>query len=178
MARDPAGKYRGLDPSSVWSKLMSIDPNSPSGSGPPRASRAVLHVDDDIVVTRMVEQQLGAAGYHCISVNDSTIAFEKLLSSQARVVLLDVLMPGKSGLELLDEIKAHDGGIQVILLTGQVDLTTTMHAMRHGAEACFFKPLRDVRPLLESLEQTFRKIDRWWRALEDLHGRRRALSTV
>jgi DNA-binding NtrC family response regulator len=157
---------------------MPTDRESPAGSGAARASRTVFHIDDDIVVTRMVAQQLESAGYQVISVNDSTAAFEKLLSSQARVVLLDIMMPGKTGLELLDEIKEHDGGIQVILLTGQVDLSTTMHAMRHGAEACFFKPLNDFGPLLESLELTFRKIDRWWSSLEELHGRRRALSTA
>ncbi len=150
--------------------------SNPESDGAPRTRRSVFHVDDDLVVTRMIGQQLEAAGYHHIAVNDSTAAFERLLASQARVVLLDIMMPGKTGLELLDQIKAHDGGIQVIMLTGQVDLSTTMHAMRHGAEACFFKPLNDAAPLLESLEQTFRKIDRWWTALEDLHGRRRAMS--
>jgi DNA-binding NtrC family response regulator len=155
---------------------MSSDFDSSTGSG--RARRTVFHVDDDLVVTRMVAQQLEAAGYHLISVNDSTTAFEELLRNQARVVLLDIMMPGKTGLELLDQIKAHDGGIQVLMLTGQVDLSTTMHAMRHGAEACFFKPLTDFGPLLDSLEQTFRKIDRWWSALNDLHGRRRAFSGV
>ena len=65
---------------------MPTDRESPAVSGAARASRTVFHIDDDIVVTRMVAQQLESAGYQVISVNDSTTAFEKLLGSQARNV--------------------------------------------------------------------------------------------
>jgi DNA-binding NtrC family response regulator len=88
-------------------------------------------------------------------------------------VILDIDMPGINGLDLLREIKAYDGGIQVIMLTGMVSLSTLLQSFRWGAEACIFKPLGDLDPLLEALEDTFRKINRWWTALEELSQRRR-----
>ena len=135
--------------------------------------RAVLHIDDDPQVTRLVSERLSAHGYEVTSLNDPNKALRELMQNQWRVVLLDIDMPGVNGLDLLREIKAYDGGIQVIMLTGMVTLSTLLQSFRWGAEACLFKPLGDLTPLLEAMEDTFRKINRWWVALEELSQRRR-----
>jgi len=70
------------------------------------------------------------------------------------------------------EIKAYDGGIQVLMLTGVTSMNSLLQSFRFGAEACLFKPLNDYQPLCNALEDTFRKIDRWWDALEELSQRR------
>lgn len=149
---------------------MSADPSTPTDS---HDARAVLHIDDDPQVTRMVAKRLSEHGYEVTSLNDPHKAMKELMQNQWRVVLLDIDMPGVNGLNLLREIKAYDGGIQVIMLTGVVTLSTLLQSFRWGAEACFFKPLGDIRPLLGSLDDTFRKINRWWAALEELSQRRR-----
>ncbi|MBN1910152.1 MAG: response regulator [Pirellulales bacterium] len=135
-------------------------------------SRTILHVDDDPQMTRLVGEQLNNLGYQVHSLNDPADAMKELIGSQHRVIILDIDMPGMNGLDLLQEIKHHDGGIQVIMLTGVVTLTTVLRSFRLGAEACFFKPLTSIDPLQEALEDVFRKIDRWWAALEDLSHRR------
>lgn len=140
--------------------------------------RAVLHVDDDPQLTRMVAENLKEYGYQLTSLNDPADALKELMRNQWRVVLLDIDMPGLNGMDLLREIKAYDGGIQVIMLTGVVTLSTVLKSFRWGAEACLFKPITDVRPLRDALEDTFRKIDRWWATLEDLTQRRRNQSAV
>lgn len=134
--------------------------------------KAILHIDDDPQVTRVVAARLHTHGYEVISLNDSRGALRELMQNQWRVVLLDIDMPGVNGLDLLREIKAYDGGIQVIMLTGVVSMNTLLQSFRFGAEACLFKPLADERPLLEVLKDTFRKIDRWWDTLEELSQRR------
>ncbi len=134
--------------------------------------KAVLHIDDDPQVTRLVAARLKSHGYEVISLNDSRGALRELMQNQWRVVLLDIDMPGVNGLDLLREIKAYDGGVQVIMLTGVVSMNTLLQSFRFGAEACLFKPLADERPLLDTLEDTFRKIDRWWDTLEELSQRR------
>ena len=136
--------------------------------------RSILHVDDDLQVTRMVAQRLNVHGYQVTSLNDPSLALKELMCNQWRVVLLDIDMPGINGLDLLREIKAYDGGIQVIMLTGLVTLTSILQSFRWGAEACLFKPLGSIEPLLEALGDTFRKIDRWSEALEELSRRRQA----
>ncbi len=134
--------------------------------------RRILHVDDDPQMTRMIAARLQPQGYEVVSLNDPTEAIQSLLHNQYRVVLLDIDMPGVNGLDLLREIKAYDGGIQVIMLTGIVTLTTVLQSLRLGAEACFFKPLTETEPLLDSLAACFRKIDHWWASLEELSQRR------
>lgn len=135
--------------------------------------RTVLHVDDDLMMTRVVAAKLKARNIEVISVNDPLQVLPLLVGRDIRVVLLDIDMPGINGLDLLRKIKAHDGGIQVIMLTGLVSMSTVLESMRGGAEACIFKPMKDFEPLFETLQIAFAKHDRWWSYLEELQERRR-----
>ncbi len=134
--------------------------------------RTVLHVDDDPLLTQMVAKRLEKHGFEVVSVNNALDVMDEIVRHQYRLVLLDVDMPHKSGLQLLDEIKNLDSGIQVIMLTGLVNVTTVMETHRLGAEACLFKPIDDIEPLVRIIDESFRKIDRWWNSLNDLMQRR------
>jgi DNA-binding NtrC family response regulator len=72
----------------------------------------------------------------------------------------------------LGEIKRHDGGIQVIMLTGLVTMSAALRSFRLGAEACLFKPMDDFAPLVEAVHRTYHKIDGWRQTLEQLSGNR------
>jgi len=137
--------------------------------------RTILHVDDDISITRAVAAKLKGRDIDVISINDPLQVLPLLVGRDIRVVLMDIDMPGINGLELLRKIKAYDGGIQVIMLTGLVSMNTVLDSMRGGAEACIFKPISDYHPMLEALNAAFAKYDRWWSYLEELHDRRRLL---
>jgi DNA-binding NtrC family response regulator len=134
--------------------------------------RSILHVDDDPQITRIVASQFDKHGYQVTQLHNPLDALDMIVRSQHRVVLIDIDMPGLNGLELLRQIKAFDGGIQAIMLTGVVSMSTVLESLRFGAEACFFKPLNDYQPLVDAVEATFVKIDRWWTALEELTRRR------
>ena len=105
--------------------------------------RVVLHVDDDPQMLRFVASLLEKGDYEVISIDDPTKVRATLLASDCRVVISDVDMPQMNGLELLRQIKQHDGGIHVVMLTGLVSMSTILDSMRLGAEACVFKPLSD-----------------------------------
>ena len=139
------------------------------------ADRKLLHLDDDPQLTALIQRQLAAHQITSIPLNDQNQLMDELTRRQARLVLLDVDMPGKNGLQVLQEIKEFDGTILVVMLTGLVGQTTVIRSLRYGAEACFFKPVRDIRPLVACLEDCFRKIDRWWKCLGELVERKRAL---
>lgn len=142
--------------------------------------KAILHVDDDPVFTRLVAQRLSAIGYEVTSLNDPTQTIRVLNDSYHRLVLLDIDMPamgGKpnmSGLNLLRQIKSECGGVQVIMLTGTVSMQTLLQSYRWGAEFFVFKPLESMRPLVTAVETVFQKIDHWWLAMEHLGKERRA----
>lgn len=135
-------------------------------------NRVVLHVDDDPRITGIIAARLAKFGYEVLPVNNPLLVMDELARRQVRVVLLDIDMPQLSGLDLLKEIKAHDGGIQVIMLTGVVSITNLLQSIRFGAEACIFKPVQDIRPLADCIDDAFRKLDRWWQSLEELSQRR------
>ncbi|MCA9189068.1 MAG: response regulator [Pirellulaceae bacterium] len=131
-----------------------------------------LHVDDDPAILRIVAHKLGQYGYDAVSVEDPRQALKRLLESGARIVILDIDMPHIDGLSLLRQLKEHDGGIQVIMLTGMVSMGTVMQAMRWGAEGCVFKPIDDFDPLLNMMDAAYQKIDRWWDALYERSQRK------
>jgi DNA-binding NtrC family response regulator len=136
-------------------------------------NRTILHVDDDPQITRLMGVILQRQGFEVASLNDPTAALGEIIRHGYRIVLLDIDMPGIDGLQLLRRIKEYDGGIQVIMLTGLVTLSNAMATFRGGAEACFFKPLDDVEPLIAALHSTFQKIEHWWQALHNLTRQRR-----
>jgi DNA-binding NtrC family response regulator len=137
-----------------------------------RPEREILHVDDDPQLTRLIAKRLEPYGYQVVSLNDPAEAINELIHKNRRVVLLDIDMPGINGLEVLQEIKNYDAGIQVIMLTGLVTVSSVLESIRMGAEAIFFKPLEDFEELDESLQRCFQKIDHWWNALHDLSRRK------
>jgi CheY-like chemotaxis protein len=137
------------------------------------APRQLLHVDDDPEITQLVAEYMRSYGYHVSAIHDPREVLQNLPKLQERVLLMDIDMPRINGLELLKEIKAFDGGILVIMLTGMVTQTTVFRSLRLGAEACFFKPLTDVQTLVEAVSDAFRKLDRWWNTLDELVQRRK-----
>ncbi len=138
-------------------------------------TKTVLHVDDDPSQFPIIAAFLEKRGYQVHTTDSPDDVESALLRTGARIVLLDIDMPGKDGLTLLKEIKQNDGGIQVIMVTGMVTMATILRAMRWGAEACIFKPITDPTALLEALDATEAKIKRWWRAVEELTQQKRGL---
>lgn len=132
----------------------------------------VLHVDDDQAMLDIVRFALQKRGYKVISVPDPTTALKALAECAARVVILDIDMPGKDGLTLLREIKQRDAGIQAIMLTGMVSMGTILHATGLGAQECVFKPVREMNEIGDSVDRCFANIERWWSALREWMERR------
>ncbi len=138
----------------------------------PQPRRTILHVDDDRSMLHFVRKRLEMEGYQVVSLEQPERTIDTLLNHDCRVVILDVQMPTTNGLELLSQIKQYDGGVQVIMLTGLVSMSTVLESLRRGAEACLFKPVIDFQELLDALTATFQKLDCWWQTLEELNRRR------
>lgn len=139
---------------------------------------AILHIDDDPTLTRLVDHRLREFGFQVDALHDPTQAIDQLCRGKYQIALLDVDMPNMNGIQLLQRIKQFDGGIQVIMLTGVVSVTTVLETMQLGAEACFFKPLNDIQPLVTAIQDAQRKIHRWWNSLNDLKSRRTTETTA
>jgi len=141
-------------------------------------NKTVVHVDDDPAILKIVHRKLENHGIPVVSVPSPLDAISAITQIGARVVLLDIDMPGKDGLTLLREIKRFDAGIQVIMCTGMVSLSTVLRATSLGAEACIFKPIHDLNEINTAVDRAFERIDRWWIALEDWIDRREAFHAI
>jgi DNA-binding NtrC family response regulator len=101
---------------------------------------SILVVDDEADMRELLERGLGRAGYHCVMASGADQAARLLQGEAFTLVLLDVLMPGKSGMELLSEIIARYPDTGVVMLTGVADAATGIKAMREGALDYVTKP--------------------------------------
>ena len=100
----------------------------------------VLIVDDEPVVRRILRQRLSAEGYHCEEAGSAREAVDRLAKNPAELVVLDIKMPGKSGVELLPEIKQMYPDTAVIMATAITDTSTAIKCMKDGAHDYMVKP--------------------------------------
>ncbi|GLI38584.1 sigma-54 dependent transcriptional regulator [Geobacter hydrogenophilus] len=100
----------------------------------------ILVVDDEHLIRWSLEQNLKKQGYEVVSAGNGEDALRIVRDEQPDLVLLDIQLPGISGLEVLAKIKEHDEEIIVIMVTAHGALETAVHAMRLGAFDYINKP--------------------------------------
>lgn len=117
-----------------------------------QALATVFVIDDEQDVRTMVEMHLASAGVACRTF-ESAEAFLKEFGGHSRgCVLADVMLPGISGVELMEAVRARNPDVPVILLTGHADVDLAVNAFRSGAFDFLVKPVaRDS--LLETVQK-------------------------
>ncbi len=103
-------------------------------------SSRILIVDDEEVVLRSCLRILGEAGHEVDTVQDSEEALKKIDEGDYEVVVLDIMMPKKSGLEILQSIKEEHPDVDVIMVTGLSQIETAVLSMKLGAFDYLSKP--------------------------------------
>ena len=117
--------------------------------------KKVLVVDDDEKICWAFEQFLEGEGYAAGIANSAEEGLRRIATDKPDVVLLDVSLPGMSGLEALGEIKANHAWVIVIIITAYDDVETTIEAMRLQAFDFVPKPI-DLDIVKGVLERAFR----------------------
>jgi DNA-binding NtrC family response regulator len=100
----------------------------------------VLVVDDEEPVRRVLCGKLRREGYDCVAAEDGRQAIDKVASEAFDLVLLDIKMPGISGIEALPQIVAESPGTCVIMSSAVVDMQTALEALNLGACDYITKP--------------------------------------
>jgi two-component system, OmpR family, response regulator len=100
----------------------------------------VLLVDDEIEFTSTLARVLGYRGFEVETVGDGLSALSLIAQKHYDVVVLDIKMPGMSGIQVLSEVKRFAPSVQIILLTGHFSATDEDTTIGTGAYAYLLKP--------------------------------------
>lgn len=84
-------------------------------------------------------------------------------------MLLDIRMPGMSGLELQEKLKSHNIHIPVIIMTGHGDISMAVKAMKNGARDFIEKPFTNQR-VIDSINESLIEFSEKWQILEQQQG--------
>ncbi|MBK7534039.1 MAG: response regulator [Myxococcales bacterium] len=101
---------------------------------------SVLVVDDERDILEYINDQLTAEGYEVTTLDDPKQALERIRVEIFHIVMLDLMMPAMSGLELLAQIREVDDDIAVIILTGHPRFETAQTAIQYDVSAYIQKP--------------------------------------
>lgn len=108
----------------------------------------VLIVDDETEFAATLAERLKLRGFATAVAQDGESALKHLEVEQVNIVLLDVMLPGMHGIEVLRRIKEQRPDLPVILLTGQAGTKDGILGMKLGAAGYLGKPV-DIGELLE-----------------------------
>ena len=103
-------------------------------------SARILVVDDEDIVIKSCLRVLGGAGYQVEAVQDGREALRKVEEIPYDILILDIMMPGMDGLEVLRRVKETHPDVDVIMVTGLSQIDTAVQAMKLGAFDYISKP--------------------------------------
>ena len=118
----------------------------------------VLVVDDEPSLARVFARLLGQAGYETQICSDSREALTLFEDGHFHAIVSDISMPNLSGIELLKAVRRSNRDLPVILVTGDPNVSTAIHALDYGAFKYLVKPVQS-----EQLVRTVRRAVRLYR---------------
>jgi len=141
------GGHRRYRRSDLDKFLESSGPGAREHTGP-----TVLVVDDDPRLREYVRANMELEGYTVLEAGSADEGMAVLEGEQAQLILLDVMMPGIDGWEMLQRIQEKHGAIPVIMFSGKVDERSAAEAEQRGATGFIGKPF-DPQQLIDRAKQ-------------------------
>lgn len=122
----------------------------------------ILIAEDEAPIANLIQMALSEAGYECVWTADGNTAADKLETSPFDLVLLDIMLPGANGYEVLDYCKTLD--VPVIFLTAKGSVEDRVYGLHLGAEDYITKPF-ELMELLARVETVLRRCGKTGRVL-------------
>ena len=107
----------------------------------PQGNQRILVVDDEAPIRGVFAKGLRLHGYRCATAGNADEANQILQQEGFDLILLDIAMPGKTGLFLLAALVENYPDMAVIMVSGNEELGTAVYAMRQGADDFLSKPV-------------------------------------
>jgi diguanylate cyclase (GGDEF)-like protein len=141
----------------------------------------ILVVDDEESVRIVLSQVLQEDGYAVSEAANAEQALAHMNKAPFSLVITDIVMPGMTGIELLEEIKQLYPETQVIIMTSYASLETAITALRYGAYDYFFKPFKDIELVSAATARAMEKVrlvKENQRLIEELNSKNQKLSKI
>jgi cyclic di-GMP phosphodiesterase len=116
----------------------------------------ILILDDDPAVCQLLGERLTLEGYDCITFTDVEEARTRLAAEDFDLIISDLYMPGRSGSDLLKEVRTLYPQLAFIMCTGEDDVRTGIESMKRGASDYLVKPLQ-LDAVAASVERALEK---------------------
>ena len=123
----------------------------------------ILIVDDEKSICDLIDMNLTAAGYNCRAVQDGLQAIELIERESFDLVLLDIMLPGADGYDIMEYIRPLK--IPVIFITAKHEVKDRVKGLKLGAEDYLVKPF-DVTELLARVEVVLRRFNKTQKLLQ------------
>ncbi|HTK76944.1 MAG TPA: response regulator, partial [Gemmataceae bacterium] len=120
---------------------------------PPHKSLRVLFVDDEHSLQEFMRSELPRMGHDVTVCPDGRSALKALQTTKFDAAILDLKMPGMSGIELLEQLKTLSPETEAIVMTGYASTETAVQAIRLGAFDYLTKPCK-----LDEIELRLQKV--------------------
>lgn len=145
--------------------------------------RRILVVDDEVFVRELLEEYFDRLDFDVQTVDSGDAGIDAVRTSPFGVVLLDLKMPGKDGIETLREIRKIDPLCLIIIMTGYPTIDSSIEALRAGAYDYVIKPfkLSELREVVDRASREYRlkvKVDRIRQKIETVEGELRDYRTA
>lgn len=122
----------------------------------------ILIVDDEKPICDLIDLNLSAAGYHTTAVQDGIAAIDMIEKEDFDLVLLDVMLPGADGYDVMEYIRPL--GVPVIFITAKHEVRDRVKGLKLGADDYLVKPF-DVVELVARVEAVLRRYHKAERVL-------------
>ena len=116
----------------------------------------ILIVDDEMTIRRLLLQKLSRQGYNCEEAVSVEHALDKMRSHPVELAILDIKLPGRSGVDLLEEIKTRYPGTAVIMTTAVTETSMAIECMKQGADDYICRPF-NLDELILSVDKSLQK---------------------
>ncbi len=117
----------------------------------------ILVIDDEPEIRELLAEILQEEGFEVFGAADGVEGLELFHDIKPDLVITDVKMPRKDGLEVLRGVKDSESDIDVIILTGHSDEATAIECLRSGAYDYLLKPVEDIEVLLLAVNRAIHK---------------------
>ena len=125
---------------------------SEANTPPARESRTLLVVDDDAPFRNRLVRAFRERGFDAAGAADYQEAMARARQESPELALVDLRLPGKSGLELVRALKGLDETTSIVVLTGYGSIATAVQSLQIGATSYLTKPV-DADQILAAFEQ-------------------------